>query len=353
MSKKNKISFGKVQSIFFFSLIGILSIAMIYLVFPFLYPIFWAAIIAILFYPVYSWLEDYIKSEILSSLLTILLIIASVFIPLVLIAILILNQSIELYSTIVSGNYIEELTKLVELVKDTPLEPYITEAQKNLVESATNIARTATLTLFESARQITSTSIRFVAQFLIMLYTLFYFLKDGPKILGRLMYLSPLGDKYEKKLFEEFTSTANATLKSTLIIGSIQGAIGGVLFWWVGIKGYLIWTLVMILLTAIPTVGASLVIFIAALILLAMGDITNGVILLVGTGINSTIDNLLRPELVGKDIQMHPLLVLFTTLGGILLFGVSGFIIGPIIASLFRAVIAIYSYYYETELKHN
>lgn len=353
MGKKNKISFGKVQSIFFFGLIGVLSIAMIYLIFPFLYPIFWAAIIAILFYPVYSWLKDHLKSEILSSLLTIILIIASVFLPLILIAILILNQSVELYTTIVSGNYMEELTKLVELVKNTPLEPYVEEAQRNLIESATNIAKTATVTLFESARQITSTSIRVVAQFLIMLYTLFYFLKDGPKILDRLMYLSPLGDKYEKKLFEEFTSTANATLKSTLIIGTIQGAIGGILFWWVGIKGYLIWTLVMVLLTAIPTIGASLVIFIAALFLLSMGDITNGIILLIGAAVNSTIDNLMRPELVGKDIQMHPLLVLFTTLGGILLFGISGFIIGPIIASLFKAVIAIYSYYYETELSHN
>ncbi|MFB6226003.1 MAG: AI-2E family transporter [Candidatus Paceibacteria bacterium] len=353
MSKKNKISFGKVQSIFFFGLIGVLGIAMIYLIFPFLYPIFWAAIIAILFYPVYSWLEAHLKSEILSSILTIILIIAAVFLPLILISILVLNQSVELYNTIVSGNYIEELTKLVDLVKDTPLEPYIQEAQRNLVESATNIARTATVTLFESARQITSTSIRVVAQFLIMLYTLFYFLKDGPEILDRMMYLSPLGDKYEKKLFKEFTSTANATLKSTLIIGTIQGALGGFLFWWVGIKGYLIWTLVMILLTAIPTVGASLVIFIAALILLSTGDLTNGFILLVGAVVNSTIDNLLRPELVGKDIQMHPLLVLFTTLGGILLFGISGFIIGPIIASLFRAVIAIYSYYYETELSHN
>lgn len=353
MGKKNKISFGKVQSIFFFGLIGVLGIAMIYLIFPFLYPIFWAAIIAILFYPVYSWLKDHLKSEILSSLLTIILIIASVFLPLVLIAILILNQSVELYTTIVSGNYMEELTKLVELVKNTPLEPYVEEAQRNLIESATNIAKTATVTLFESARQITSTSIRVVAQFLIMLYTLFYFLKDGPKILDRLMYLSPLGDKYEKKLFEEFTSTANATLKSTLIIGTIQGAIGGILFWWVGIKGYLIWTLVMVLLTAIPTIGASLVIFIAALFLLSMGGITNGIILLIGAAVNSTIDNLMRPELVGKDIQMHPLLVLFTTLGGILLFGISGFIIGPIIASLFKAVIAIYSYYYETELSHN
>lgn len=354
MGKKNKISFAKVQSIFFFGLIGVLGVAILYLIYPFIFPIFWAAIIAILFYPVYTWMEEHLKFKNLSAILTIIIVIAIVFLPLILISALVVNQSVTLYATITQENYyVEEINRILQLLKETPLAPFVEQAEERLIQSTTDIAKTATLTLFNSAKQITSTSVRIMAQFLIMLYTLFYFLKDGTKMLDRLMHLSPLGDKYEKKLFNEFTSTTSATLKGTFIVGGIQAVIGGLLFWWVGIKGYIIWTLVMFVLALIPAVGASIVIFLGGLILLTLGNVSSGLLLVIGSIFTGTIDNFIRPQIVGKDIQMHPLLVLFSTLGGILLFGVSGFIIGPIIASLFLSVVSIYDYYYETELSHN
>jgi len=188
----------------------------------------------------------------------------------------------------------------------------------------------------------------------IMFYTLFFFLRDGKKILEHLMHLSPLGNKYETMLYEKFTSTSRATLKGTFLVGCVQGTLGGLLFLAVGIPGALIWGLMMVALSIVPAVGCSIIWLPTGIIMLLMGNIWQGItILLFGTLVISNIDNLIRPPLVGKDIQMHPLLVLFSTLGGIFIFGISGFIIGPVIAALFTSVISIYDHYYRNELSNN
>ena len=354
MGKENKISFAKVQSIFFFGLITVLSIAMLYIIHPFIYPIFWAAITAVIFYPVHSWLKDHLGVPNISSLLSILLIIAVVFLPLTLISILIANQSLVIYKEISSnGQYAQQLLGFFDFLKTTQLAPYVEQAQTEIIQRANELVKTITLTLINSAQQITSASIRFAVQFAIMIYTLFYFLKDGPKMLKRLMHLSPLEDQYEKKLYEKFTATASATLKSTLIIGGIQGTLGGLTFWLAGIKAALIWGVIMVIIAIIPSLGAAIIMLPAAIVLGLIGNMLSAVIVLIGAVIVSLIDNFLRPPLIGKDIEMHPLLVLFSTLGGLVIFGISGFIIGPIIASLFLAIISIYDYYYKQELDHN
>jgi predicted PurR-regulated permease PerM len=168
------------------------------------------------------------------------------------------------------------------------------------------------------------------------------------------MHLCPLGDRYEQKLYDRFTSTARATIKGNLILGAIQGGLGVILFTLTGVPGALIWGVIMMLFCVIPGLGSFIVWFPAGLITILAGNTWQGIIiLLVGALIISTIDNFLRPVLVGKDIQMHPLLVLFSTLGGIVVFGASGFIIGPIIAALFMAFWDMYEGYYHEELNHN
>ena len=172
-------------------------------------------------------------------------------------------------------------------------------------------------------------------------------------MLERVMQLSPLGDKYESMLYERFTSTARATLKSTFIIGGIQGFLGGILFWIAGLEGALVWGVIMAVLSIIPAVGPFIVWLPAGIIMLALGNGWEGLAILIGGFVISFVDNLLRPPLVGKDTEMHPLVVLFATLGGLLLFDVSGFVIGPILAALFLSVVSIYHYYYRNELQNN
>ncbi len=355
MPVKNKMDFKKVQTLFFFAMILIFAIAVLYIFQPFLYPIFWAAVLAITFYPVYLYLERFVKIPTLSALITLLMVVALVFIPLFVIGMLLINESALLYSRLAESNLFGNVQDLTNNLNHLPyIGRYIDTAGLEGSTYATNAAKNISLFLFNNIKDITQNSIQFILLFFVMIYTLFFFLKDGKRMLTRLMHLCPLGDVYEEMLYQRFTSTARATLKGTIIIGTIQGTLGGILFAVTGIEGALIWGILMILLSLIPGIGSAIIWLPAGIIMLGLGNIWQGVtILAVGMFVISLIDNILRPALVGKDTQMHPILILFSTLGGIAFFGISGFIIGPVITALFLAVVSIYEHYYKKELQDN
>ena len=349
-----KIEFGRMRSIFFGGLIVILAIAMLYLIRPFIYPIFWAAIIAILFYPFYKRLRNTLKSPRISAVFTLIAVIIILFLPLTLLASLLINESFSLYEMAAEGNWFGHVQNINQWLTQTPLASYIESLKENWTDYATRGAQAISFFFFDNLKEITQNSVSFAFNFLLMLYSLYFFLKDGPAILNKLMKLSPLGDEYETMLYEKFTSTARATLKGTLLVGGIQGILAGLLFWATGVGGALILGVLTVAFAIIPALGSFVVWFPVGLVTLLLGNTVQGVIILVvGLFLISTIDNLLRPILVGKDIQMHPLLVLFSTLGGIFIFGISGFIIGPILAALCMAVISIYEHHFRSELKHN
>jgi len=362
MNRRNqtgKVSFGRMRSFIFFGLIIVLGIGVLYTLRPFFYPLFWAAVLAVMFYPMYRWIHKHLRSESLSSFISILLIIIILILPVFVLAMLLLQESISLYQQAVGSELFQNPEHVIGQLEGTVLEPYAASLNEQWAHYSTNIAELSSVAIgymISSISQITK-SLGYVAKFLfmafIMFYSLFYFLKDGVRMLKRVMHLSPLGDQYEAMLYERFTSTTKATLKGTVIIGGIQGLIGGILFWVAGIQGAFVWGFIMIILGIIPAIGPSLVLFGAGLIALITGNIFGGVVLLVGGGVVSVIDNLLRGPIVGKDTQMHPVVVLLTTLGGIILFGISGFVIGPILAALFISVVSIYDFYYRNELQNN
>jgi predicted PurR-regulated permease PerM len=291
-------------------------------------------------------------------MLTLIIVIAVLFLPLMLIGILTVYQSAALIRTIQSSGFIQGVTDvpsgLASWVQDTPFGPLFDLIQQEWSNYAARATSTVGNFLLESIKSITENSLKFVFQLFIMIYTLYYFLKDGKNFLGQLMLYSPLGSMYEETLIRRFSSTVRATLKSTVLIGGIQGFLGGVLFFIAGIQGAFIWGVIMVILSIIPAVGSFLIWFPAGIIMLALGNIWQGVLILAfGSVVISMIDNVLRPPLVGKDIEMHPLIVLFATLGGLAVFGVAGFIIGPIIAALFLSVLSIYQHYFRRELEDN
>jgi predicted PurR-regulated permease PerM len=362
--KENKLSFDKMRSAFFFGLIIVLGIAILYLIGPFVYPVFWAAVIAVLFYPLYRWLLKFLKVPGITSFITLILIIIILFLPLIGLSTILINESKDLYQASSEWDVGSQVSHVSGWFTGTWLEPtvetvkietisYINEAKQNfallLVENLKTIND-----VYQNIKSATIISLRFVFMLFIMFYTLYYFLKDGPKMLKRLMHLSPLGDEAEQMLYDKFTSTSRATLKGTLLVGAIQGTLGGVVLALTGVEGAFIWGVVMVFLSIIPALGPFIVLLPAGIIMLIIGDVWQGtVILTIGLGVTSVIDNLLRPPLVGKDIQMHPLLVLFSTLGGLIMFGISGFVIGPIIAALFVAIMSIYDHHYRNELSNN
>lgn len=351
-----RVSFEKMRSAFFFATLIILIVAMFYIFRPFFYPLFWAAVIAVLFYPFYGRMVRLLKSKTLSSFISILVILLVIFLPLTLVGTLLYYESQDVYQS-ASQFVISQNSDIVSSrFAGTFVEPYIDSIKTQWTATISNAAKTFSgfiLSSFSSVLESIRVILRFIFMFLLMLYALFYFFKDGRHILERLMRISPLGDKYETMLYHRFTSTARATLKSTLIIGGIQGILGGIFFWLAGIEGAFIWAIVMIIFAIIPAIGPALALVPAGIIMLVFGNIWQAGLLLLGALFVSVIDNLLRGPLIGKDIQMHPLIVLLATLGGLVMFGVSGFVIGPVIAALFISVISIYSHYYKNELKNN
>lgn len=347
--------FKKLQSLFFIGLIFLFGITALYIFRPFLYPLFWAAILAITFYPMYVWIEKHLKYKSLSSGISVVIILSIVLLPMLVVATLLVSESSQMYTKVTQTGLFDDIGSVKTKINQIPfVGPYLQQFQSTGPEFARKIAGSTSSFLFENFKSLTQYSLRFFALFFLMLYSLYYFFRDGKKMLTRLMHLSPLGDAYEEMLYERFTSTARATLKGTVIIGIVQGSIGGLLFLATGVDGALIWGVLMAIFSIVPGIGASLIWFPAALIMLALGQITEGIIILaVGMFVISLIDNILRPPLVGRDTQMHPLLILFSTLGGISTFGISGFVIGPVVISLFLAVMSIYDHYYKKELSHN
>jgi predicted PurR-regulated permease PerM len=172
-----------------------------------------------------------------------------------------------------------------------------------------------------------------------MLYLLFFFLRDGPRMLESLVRALPLGDQRERLLLARFAEVSRATIKGTVVVGVVQGAIGGTAFALLGISAPVLWGVVMALLSILPAVGTALVWLPAAIILLVNGEVLGGVVLIfVGVFVIGLTDNLLRPILVGRDTRLPDYLILLSTLGGLAGFGLAGIIIGPIIAAFFLSI---------------
>src|SRR5690606_32799193 len=148
----------------------------------------------------------------------------------------------------------------------------------------------------------------------------------------------PLGDARERMLLRKISEVTNAAIRGNLVVATVQGTLGGLIFWILGVQAALLWGLVMVVASLLPAVGAALIWVPVAAYFLATGAIWQGVVLLVfGAGVIGLVDNVLRPLLVGLETKMPDYLVLFSTLGCIASFGLHGFVLGPLIAALFMA----------------
>ena len=325
----------KFSNILLVILLGGVTLLSVLLLKPFFFPLFWAAVLASLFSPVYRRLEKKLHRPNLSATLTIFLILILIILPSALVASLLLKESILLYDAL-NASESSLRAKIGEIGNEIKNHPYfraiLSVDETFWTTKFSEIAKSIANYILTTLQTMTQNTLILLVQFAVMAYTLFFFIRDGEKLLKTALDYLPLGEGREKVLFERFTSTARATLKMILIIGVLQGLLGATLFFFLGIDGALTWGVVMTLMSIVPGVGSSIVWVPAALIMLFTGHYWEGItILAVGALVISMVDNLLRPVLLGKDIQMHPLLIFLSTLGGIMLFGISGFVLGPMI----------------------
>lgn len=215
--------------------------------------------------------------------------------------------------------------------------------QGKIMEGVGNSAKIAGGFLVASVTQMTAGTATFLLNLFVMFYAMFFFLKDGNRILEKIFYYMPLRHEDEVRILDRLTSVTRATVKGTLVIGLIQGALAGIAFWVAGIDGWAFWGTVMVVLSIVPGIGAALVWVPAVIYLFISGQNLAGTLLGIWcAAVVGTVDNVLRPRLVGKDAQMPDLLILIGTLGGLYLFGPIGFIIGPVACGLFLTAWDIY-----------
>ncbi len=323
--------------------ISVLFVAMIR---NFLVTMVLAAIFAALTRPLYLRLLPKVgRRRGVASALSLLIVLLVVILPLLGLLGLVANEAYHISQTIGPDIQKEILEPglLDRVVSHAPflktLAPYREQLMEKLGEAATVTGKF----LVQQLSSTTRGTVGFLFHLFIMLYAMFFFLIDGPAYVSSLMSLLPIGSKDKTRLLDKFVSVTRATLKGTVVIGVVQGTLAGAAFAVVGISGSLFWGTLMAVLSLIPAVGTPLVWVPAVIYLAAQGKFAAALGLTLWCAlVVGSVDNLLRPRLVGGDTQMPDLMILLSTLGGLVFFGVVGFIIGPIVAALFLTTWSIY-----------
>lgn len=309
---------------------------------PFFGAILWAAIIAILFYPVQQrYAHKFGNRRNLLALTTLGLCTAIVIVPLLMLVFSLVAEVSAQYARFNESNTqgavsFDKINETFPIVQRT-LDRFGIELG-NLRQQLTNAGMQAGQYVAKQALAIGQNTAQFVLSLVIMLYLTFFFLRDGERLVQLLIKALPLGNTRERALFDKFAQMTRATVKGNLVVAMVQGALGGFIFWMLDIQGALLWGVVMAVLSLLPAVGAGLIWGPVAAYLLFTGAVTQGIILIAfGAGVIGLVDNVLRPILVGRDTKLPDYMVLISTLGGIALFGINGFVLGPLVAALFIA----------------
>jgi len=331
---------------FFLLLLVFISAFFVVMIRQFLVTILLAGIFSGLAHPLYSKLKSLFRGRrAFASAVTLLLILVLIVGPLIGFVGVLVNQAVQVSQA--AGPWIQrqlsDPDKITELIQRLPYAERITPYREQIMTKVGAVVGTVGNFLVNSLSEMTRGTARFLFQMFILLYTMFFFLMDGKKLLRKILYYVPLSPGDEGQMLDRFVSVSKATIKGTLVIGVLQGTLAGIALAIVGMKGSVFWGTLMAVLSIIPGIGTALVWVPVAIFKLGTGQVASGIFLFIFCGLLvGSIDNVLRPRLVGRDVKMHDLLILFSTMGGLFLFGITGFIIGPILAALFVTVWEIY-----------
>lgn len=307
-----------------------------------------AAVLSGITYPLYRWcVQKFGGRDTLASLATLLATLLVILVPLILLLGLVAEQAVSVVKEVtpwVEQQLSQSDQDQLELPGWLPFADELQAHRDDIVSKLGEVAQQVGVYLAGSLARLSEGTAAFFFQLFIMLYAMFSFLKSGPALVEKIMSYAPLSRIEKDRMLEVGLSVSRATIKGTLTIGIIQGALGGLGFAVVGIDDAVFWGAIMAVLSILPGIGATLVWAPAVAYLLMSGQTIAGLGLLIwSAGVVGTIDNVLRPLLVGRDTKMPDLLIMLSTLGGLALFGATGLVLGPILAALFLTVLAVYS----------
>jgi predicted PurR-regulated permease PerM len=334
---------------FFFLLIAV-SLAFGWIVWQFYGAVLWGIVAAIVFAPVYRQaLKTTQQRRSLAALATVAIVVMIVIVPLGLITAALVQEASSVYESIQSGEldlgrYFQQILEALPTWATNWLGRLGLANVGGVQQRLTTALVTSSQFFATQALNIGQHTAEFILHLFVMLYLLFFFLRDGPSLTGQIREAIPLRAEQQRALINKFMVVVRATVKGTMIVAMVQGALGGFIFWFLGIHAALLWGVLMAFLSLLPAIGSALVWFPVAIYLLITGAVWQGVVLTAyGALVIGLIDNFLRPMLVGNDTRMPDYVVLISTLGGIVIFGINGLVIGPLIAAMFITVWDIYS----------
>ena len=330
---------------FLLILVAAISAAFMAMVWNFVTPVLLAAIFTGLCRPLHQKLIHWLGGRVtLASAITLLLILFLIIAPMILFLGVVAGQALEVSDSIRPWVQQQIATGAQGNLKNSvQLPDFLMPYEKEIYSRVGEMTALMGQFIFETLASLTRGTATFLISLLIMLYSMFFFLRDGHGMLAKILYYIPLKSEDELRMVDKFVIVTKATLKGSLVIGIVQGAMAGAAFAVIGIEGAAFWGTVMAVLSIIPGIGTALVWIPAAIWLYFNGEVVSAVGLTVWcTTIVGTVDNVLRPRLVGRDTQMSDLLIMLSTLGGLLLFGATGLVVGPIMAALFVTVWEIY-----------
>jgi predicted PurR-regulated permease PerM len=328
----------------FVLLIVAVSLAFAWILWPFYGSVFWGTVLAILFArPYRRLLTSMGQRRTLAALATVLIVLMIVILPLTLISVLLLQEGFSVYERVQSGElnigqYFQQVfdalpawvTDLLDRFGLTNLGLMQERLSTGLVKSSQFLAA--------QALSIGQNTFHLIVNLFIVLYLLFFLLRDGDDLTKRIRNAMPLHPEQQRDLLNRFTTVIRATVKGNVVVAMVQGALGGLIFWFLGVHAPVLWGVLMAFLSLLP-VGSALIWLPVAMYFLVTGAIWQGVVLIAfSVLVIGLVDNILRPILVGKDTKMPDYVVLISTLGGLAVFGLNGFVIGPVVAAMFIAV---------------
>ncbi|MGC1478951.1 MAG: AI-2E family transporter [Chthoniobacterales bacterium] len=334
-----------------FVLVLVLGISLLFLAvtWPFLQALLLGAIFAGLCTPIYRWLVKIFRGRrSLASGVTLLILFLIIVGPLSAFLGIVVKQAIGVSDTAIPWvqaqfSNSDTLDPHAWLVERLPVAADLVPSKEEIMKNVSIAVQGAGTFLVSSASRLTAGTAGLLLDFFVMFYAMFFFLKDGSRILEKIFYYMPLSHDDEVRMLERFISVTRATIKGTLLIGLIQGSLAAFSFWLAGIQGIAFWGTVMVILSVIPGIGSALVWIPAVIYLYISGEPFKATAVAIWcAAIVGTVDNVLRPILVGKDAKMPDLLILVGTLGGLFLFGPIGFIVGPVVCGLFLTAWDIY-----------
>ena len=339
---------GGADSRSFVLLLVFITLAFGAILLPFWGAVFWGVIIAILFAPLQRRLARRLGQRTWAALITLAIVLLIVAPPLVLIVTTLVQEGSGVYARIQSreldfGRYFQQIAAALPPWFTRMLDWFGVGTLVDIQRRLTAVAAQASQLIATRALGIGQNTLEFVVGFFIALYLAFFLLRDGPMLTRQVKAAIPLDERHKRALAHNFATVIRATIKGNIVIALIQGMLGGIALWFLDVRGALLWAVLMAFLSLLPAVGAGLIWAPVAVYLLITGAVVQGAGLIAfGVLVIGMVDNVLRPILVGKDTRMPDYVVLISTIGGLAVFGINGFIIGPVIAAMFIAVWGIY-----------